>query len=786
MSVLGSTVNLWTLKSAWIFSDFSTSVAWRCSETQHVPTSTMARKRQTGSITQYLALLSRTMADFVTAGQFMQGYPNKSIFKTVVILWLTLSIVGVILAAITWVQLSRSLEEGRKAFAVRSAAQEVLRLTVDAETGQRGYTITGKESFLEPYSRSLTNLPAALSQLIELSRQDSRLLQQSVELRAQIAVILNRLGMIVETRRQQGFQAAADIIATGIGKVMMDKMRSQVRGITALQSELTSVEGGMDRERLLRASLTSLVAGLLGIGAGIFAFWLSRMTLHHQKREQELLKAKLEAERNSEHKSLFLANMSHEIRTPMNAILGFSELLSHELAEPRHRQYLKSIRASADSLLQLINDILDMSKIEAGVIQLRLEPTDPRDICEFIHTVFSEAAAKRNVRIECILAEDLPRALLMDRMRLRQVMVNLVGNAVKFTDEGKIFIRVNWEKAESSSHVLLIIEVQDTGVGIPADRLDAIFKPFVQSGAHSEKERQGTGLGLSIVKRLTEMMGGTVTAASVLGEGSAFHLRFPNTPISARHFTPEKKLAEIDVNFNDLRPSTLLVVDDNEANCRLIEGMLSKSHHKLIFGSNGFEAVSQAIKARPDLVLLDIRMPGLDGRKALAQIRRSPGLELLPVVAVTASALMQDEAPLLESFSGYLRKPFSKGQLFAEVSQFLPWQPPTAAQPPQKSGGEPSDPVTPSLSIWPDEAMQELRRLKSEEWPLVRDSLAVNETKNFAEKLKTLGGQYSSPELLLYARSLTEHAVNYDVIAVEKELLQFGALVAKLTAQPPS
>ena len=265
--------------------------------------------------------------------------------------------------------------------------------------------------------------------------------------------------------------------------------------------------------------------------------------MKHQEHERELTEAKLLAEHSNQEKTLFLANMSHEIRTPMNAILGFSELLQGDLREPRHRQYLQSIRSSADSLLLLINDILDMSKIEAGVMQLHPEPTDLREICDFLHTLFAEPAAKKGLKLECHAAGNLPHALLLDRIRLRQILINLVGNAIKFTDQGGVEVRVGWEKQQTRSHVTLVIEVQDTGVGIPQDRLDAIFKPFVQAGAHREKEKQGTGLGLAIVKRLTEIMGGTVTVASVPEQGSAFHLRFPNVPISTRLPASEKSAA---------------------------------------------------------------------------------------------------------------------------------------------------------------------------------------------------------------------------------------------------
>jgi len=252
----------------------------------------------------------------------------------------------------------------------------------------------------------------------------------------------------------------------------LDQLRSELDQIRQTPGHLVSTHVAATREQLLRATLTGLVAGVLGIGAGLFAFWLSRLMLTQKDREQALVEAKLQAERSSQEKTVFLANMSHEIRTPMNSILGFSELLEGELQDTRQRQYLKSIRSSAQSLLQLINDILDMSKIEAGVMELQAEPTNPREICDFIQTVFAEAATRKHINLECSCAEDLPRALLIDRIRLRQIMVNLVGNAVKFTDRGGIHVRFNWEKEDSSSHITLIAEVQDTGVGIPPEKLE--------------------------------------------------------------------------------------------------------------------------------------------------------------------------------------------------------------------------------------------------------------------------------------------------------------------------
>jgi signal transduction histidine kinase/DNA-binding NarL/FixJ family response regulator len=698
---------------------------------------------------------------------------NNSIYRLVVVVWLTLSVSSCVFAAVTWFQLSRRLAESRESAAIHRELDGMARLLLDTETGQRGFALTGEEAFLEPLTTGNTNLPANFERLLELAKADSDMLSLTMELRAEAALKLQFNAKVIETRRSQGIDAAAALVASGDGKRSMDRIRRLMDRIRSMRSHSIADATVEEQGQMTRALFTDLVTGIISIGAGVFAFFLARVAMQHQAREKQLVEAKLQAERSSQEKTVFLANMSHEIRTPMNAILGFSELLDDDLREPKHRQYVQSIRTSAGSLLQLINDILDMSKIEAGVMELRLEPTDPREICDFLHTVFSEPAAKKGVKLECKIAEDLPHALLMDRIRLRQVMVNLVGNAVKFTDHGNICVRVQWEKQETSSHITLLIEVQDTGVGIPKDKLEAIFKPFVQAGAHREKEKAGTGLGLSIVRRLTEMMGGTVTAASVMGQGSAFSLRFPDVAISARLATGEKLESGSSADFNELRPASLLVVDDNETNCQLVAGMFTGSHHRLVFGSNGREAVNKARDLKPEVILLDIRMPGMDGREALTEIRKIPGHELTPIIAVTASSLMSEETELKARFSGYVRKPFSKRELFDELAQFLPRQAKNAPASP------PSDSDTTILNV-PPELAAELRRLLDAEWPALRDTLAVNETKAFAAKLQSLNERWPCAPLATYAQALARHADNYSVVDMEKHLFEYPVLVERL------
>jgi signal transduction histidine kinase/DNA-binding response OmpR family regulator len=531
------------------------------------------------------------------------------------------------------------------------------------------------------------------------------------------------------------------------------------------------------------------IAGLLGVGAGLFALYFYRIDFHQERARRELLEEKLHAEQAVREKSAFLANMSHEIRSPMNAILGFSELLEPEGLTPKQSQYVRAIRDSGAALLHLINDILDLSKLEAGKLELHPDPTDLRDSCEFLRTVFGQQAVMKSLQLQFELPPNLPRALLLDRLRLRQVLVNLLSNAIKFTERGCVKTRVLWEGSQDSRSGTLMIDVEDTGIGIPADKLEDVFKPFVQADSLRTVERQGTGIGLTIVKRVTELMGGSLAVESTVGKGTVFHLRFAEVPVSG--LLPVGDHAEPGgaVDFNDFAPATLLVADDNQANCALMAGIFEKTHHRVLFASNGREALAHLERSRPDVVLLDIRMPVMDGRTTLAEIRKQASLASLPVIAVTASSKGDEETELQRRFSGYVRKPFSRHTLFLALAQFL--QP--AARVPAleaQSLAETAEglpiPSSEQAAQWQELAL-ELRRQEAAEWPGLRDSLAVNATRTFAHKLFLLGQESHCGSLVAYAAALTTFADAYAIGEMEGQLAAFPKLVESIgtSLSPP-
>ncbi len=378
------------------------------------------------------------------------------------------------------------------------------------------------------------------------------------------------------------------------------------------------------------------------------------------------------AEAANRAKSVFLANMSHELRTPLNAILGFTQLLSRaESLTPEQRENLATINRSGEHLLGLINDVLDMSKIEAGRATLSPHNFDLHHLLTGLEEMFGLRAAQKGLALRFEIAPDLPRFVRTDEGKLRQTLMNLLGNAVKFTEAGGVTLRANLAQPPRSSLLRLRFDVEDSGPGIDPAELRSIFEPFVQA-ASGRDAPDGTGLGLSISRQFARLMGGDITASSQPGRGSLFRLEVQAEAVPAAE-RPDARPARRAIGLEPGQPVyRLLVVDDKEANRSLVVKLLAPLGFELREAADGQEAIDLWQRWQPHLIWMDMRMPVMDGYEATRRIKATTQGQATVVIALTASALEEDRTVILsEGCDDYLRKPFQEGELFDLLERHL-------------------------------------------------------------------------------------------------------------------
>lgn len=490
-----------------------------------------------------------------------------------------------------------------------------------------------------------------------------------------------------------------------------------------------------------------------------------------RKQQEEQLKiAKELAESANKAKSTFIANVSHEIRTPMNAIIGFSEILEKMIKDTTQKKYLNSIRSSGNALLNLINDILDISKMEAGRLVIKKEPVSIKIMAEEMINMFALKTREKGLNLKKSIDDLIPDYLELDELRMRQVLINLLNNAIKFTDSGFIELEINVLN-RSKDLINLIINIKDTGIGISKKDQKEIFGSFKQAEEQDARKYGGTGLGLSISKKIVELLGGKIIIDSKLNKGSTFTIDIPNVKISKNVESKLDKKFKYKPEEVSFEKASILVVDDIENNRDVVKGYLLDYDFKISEAINGKQAVDMAKRLLPDLIFMDIKMPVMDGYEATQLIKKNKQTSHIPIIALTASSYIKSKDDIIpKGFDGYILKPIKTIELVNELTHFINFKEIRSDQTEQV---ENEIEIPDNLLVKLPEIIKKLETVKKENWVNLRRRQTLKDAKKFNLQLISLNTEYEIPFLIEYTNKFSEAIASFDIEDIKDLIFKY-------------
>lgn len=504
------------------------------------------------------------------------------------------------------------------------------------------------------------------------------------------------------------------------------------------------------------------------------ALVIIRNVTENKEKEKKLQIAMIKAEEANRAKSEFLANISHEIRTPMNAILGFSEWLHDHVTDTQHKSYLHTILTSGRNLLALINDILDLSKIESGRMKIEMEPMQCKVLIHEIRQVLKQKIESKNLAFNILIDPSVPEYIYMDEIRLYQILFNIVGNAIKFTSKGYINLSVYAVKTVSDDLINLILSIEDTGIGIKEDQQEKIFTAFTQQSGQSNRYYEGTGLGLAIVSGLLKKLNGDISIKSKLGKGSTFTITLKDVKIAE---ISEKVLSEGENHYNlILEPCKILIVDDVEYNIRVLKRIIDSDNATFLEAKSGEEAIDILLSEIPDIIFMDIRMPGINGYDATEIIRKNEKLKNTPVIAFTASTTSDETDRIDKVFDAFLQKPVFKKDIMAVLKKFLPYKFKTT----EEIQPEENHPISAEYIENLADVIKGLENQFVPEWESIKNDLIIFDIEDFNNRLSDFASNNSCGLLDQYCRELNQGLQSFDIEMIEKKLAEFNDLIEKL------